>query len=93
MPKKIKNNQLRISFLKHDSPVQPLTADGRVIDTVTHFNYLECISHLISLGPIVYIISVPRQAKDSESVLFIPKNVLLRHQTIWFQFTVHLSDQ
>ena len=90
-----KTKELRISFLKHDSPVQPLTADGRVIDTVTHFKLLGVyrISHLISLGPIMYIISVPRQAKDSESVLFIPKNLLLCHQTIWFQFTVRLTDR
>ena len=30
----------RISFLKHESPVQPLTADGHVIDIVPYFKLL-----------------------------------------------------
>lgn len=36
-----KTKEPRISFLSHESPVQPLTADGRVIDNVTHFKLLK----------------------------------------------------
>lgn len=52
--------------------VQPLTVDGHVIDLVTHFKLLGLYisSQLRSLGPIMYIISVPRRAKDS--MLFVP---------------------